>query len=83
MPCTIRRAAIYKAGLADSSKYANETYRDGDAKMNLMSYKVGLARERDPYLAIQLNGKINEKHDDYADVYLRGRKELSDFLRTV
>lgn len=83
LPCTIRRAAIYKAGLADSSEYANKTYSDGDAVMNLLSYKLGLARERDPYLAIQLNGKINEEHDEYAEVYLRGRKELSDFLRTV
>lgn len=83
LPCTIRRAAIFKAGLIDTSAYANKTYSYGDAVMNLKSYNVGLARERDPYLAIQLNGKIQERYDDYAEVYLRGRQELSDFLRTI
>lgn len=83
LPCTIRRAAIYRAGLSDESAYANLSYREGDAELNLMSYKIGLAKEVDPYFAIQLNGHIEDKLDDYVETYLRGRKELSDFIATI
>lgn len=84
LPCTIRRAAIYKAGLQDESAYSNPEYvGGGDAELNLKSYKLGLTKELDPFLAIQLNGRIDEKYDDYVSVYLRGRDELAEFLSTI
>lgn len=80
LPCTIRRAAIMKAGIDDKSVYRDPNYNNGEAKMNLRSYKLGLSIKKNPLIAIQESGPITERRQDYADLYERGLKELKDFI---
>ena len=83
LPCTIRRAAIHKAQIQDTSIYRDELYQDEEASINLKSYRLGLSQKCDPYFAIQKNGPIYDNRDKFAALYLRGRKELLDFLKTI
>lgn len=83
LPCTIRRAAILKAGLVDSSSYRDPFYRTPDASLNLKSYRLGLAEPNYPLSAIQMSGPITGDRDAYADLYQRGLKEQQDFIDTI
>jgi hypothetical protein len=83
LPCTIRRAAIMKFGVEDNSVYRDPTYANQEAKLNLMSYKLGLKNEKNPLSAIQESGPIREMKQEYADLYKRGLKELKDFLDSL
>ena len=74
LPCTIRRAAILKAGLNDKS-----FYRDP----NLRSYKLGLTRKKNPLFAIQESGPITQHRKEFADLYQRGLAELKGFIDTL
>lgn len=82
LPCTIRRAAILKAGLQDESIYRDPNYSDNEAKVNLRSYKLGLLTPKNPMLAIQESGPITDNRDQYALLYQKGIKELEDFIKT-
>lgn len=82
LPCTIRRAAILKAGLIDESLYRDVDYRDNEAKLNLRSYKLGLLTQKNPMLAIQESGPIRDNREQYAQLYQRGLDELADFIKT-
>lgn len=82
LPCTIRKAAIRKAGLIDVSTYRHR-YETPSGKVALQSYKMGLATTRYPYAAIQMSGPINYQLDDFAALYERGIKELKDYIDTV
>ena len=83
LPCTIRRAAIMKAGLNDSSIYRDKDYMKGEAIVNLKSYKLGLKRNKEPLLAIQESGPITFRKQDFADLYSRGLQELKDFVDSL
>ncbi len=83
LPCTIRRAAIKKAGIDDNSIYRDKYFSDSEAKLNLKSYKLGLAHSCNPILAIQKNGPIIDRQSDYAELYQRGRNELKELLDTI
>lgn len=83
LPCSIRRAAIHKAQIQDTSIYRDEYYQDEEASINLKSYRLGLSQKCDPYFAIQKNGPIYDSRDKYAALYQRGRQELLDFLKTI
>lgn len=83
LPCTIRRAAIKKAGIDDNSIYRDKDFLDLEAKLNLKSYQLGLAHPCNPILAIQKNGPITDRQSDYAELYQRGRIELKEFLDTI
>lgn len=83
LPCTIRRAAIYKAQIKDTSIYRDEYYKDEEASINLKSYMLGLSQKCDPYFAIQKNGPIYNEKDKFAALYHRGRQELLDFINTL
>ena len=82
LPCTIRKAAIMKAGLTDTSNYRHR-YETPAGKEALRSYRLGLATPKYPYAAIQMSGPVNDHLDDYASLYERGLKELKDYLDTV
>ena len=82
LPCTIRRAAILKAGLQDESIYRDPNYHDKEAQVNLRSYKLGLLMHKNPMLAIQESGPIGDNRDLYAQLYQRGLKELEDYIKT-
>jgi hypothetical protein len=81
LPCTIRRAAIYKAGLEDASIYRDPNYQDNEAKLNLQSYKLGLLSHKNPLLAIQESGPIRVDREKYAHLYSSGLEELDNFLK--
>lgn len=84
LPCTIRRAAITYAGIADRSKYRDLSYQDPNAKIYLKSYIMGVRRYREgrinPSLAIQESGPLNDYLDLFEGVYKRGIEQLGIFL---
>jgi len=82
LPCTIRRAAIKAAGLADSSTYRHNYDTETGAR-DLKSYKLGLATPKDSYAAIQMSGPITERHNEYVRLYKEGLKELKNFIDTI
>ena len=82
LPCTIRKAAIMKAGLTDTSNYRHH-YETPAGKEALRSYRLGLATPKYPYAAIQMSGPVKYRLDDFAALYERGLKELKDYLDTV
>lgn len=82
LPCTIRRAAILKAGLQDESVYRDSDYQDKEAQVNLRSYKLGLLSQKNPKLAIQESGPISSNKNAFAELYQRGLQELDEFLKT-
>jgi len=83
LPCTIRRAAIKAAELEDNSLYRDHNYCNPEASKFLKSYKLGLAKKKYPLTAIQMSGPIREKHQEYADLYKHGMKELEDFINSL
>ncbi len=83
LPCTIRRAAILKAGLNDKSFYRDPNYNDIEAETNLRSYKLGLTRKKNPLFAIQESGPITQHRKEFADLYQRGLAELKGFIDTL
>ena len=87
LPCTIRRAAIKFAGIRDESKYRDEKYKNPEHVINLKSYRLGLKNFSEhpihPLMAIQQSGPITERHQDYADLYIRGMEELKNFIDSL
>ena len=83
LPCSIRRAAIYRAGIADNTIYRDSNYQDAEAALNLRSYRLGLSEKYNSIFTIQKNGPIYDRQKDYAALYERGRKELLDFLKSL
>ena len=87
LPCTIRRAAIKTAGIKDKSKYRDAKYKDREHAINLKSYRLGLKNYSEhplhPLMAIQQSGPINERHQAYADLYIRGMEELKNFIDSL
>ena len=87
LPCTIRRAAIKLAGITDTSKYRDKKYKDPEHAINLKSYRLGLKNYIDhpmhQLMAIQQSGPITERHQDYANLYIRGMAELKNFIDSL
>ena len=87
LPCTIRRAAIKFAGICDESTYRDSDYKDPEHAINLKSYRMGLKsyveHPMNPLMAIQQSGPITERHQDYADLYIRGMEELKNFIDSL
>ena len=87
LPCTIRRAAIKIAGITDTSKYRDKKFQDPEHAINLKSYRLGLKNYLEhpmhPLMAIQQSGPITERHQDYADLYIRGMAELKNFIDSL
>lgn len=82
LPCTIRKAAIQKAGLTDNSIYRHR-YETPAGKEALRSYRLGLATPKFPLAAIQMSGPVKYRREDFAELYERGIKELNDYIDTV
>lgn len=87
LPCTIRRAALKFAGITDTSSYRDENYEDREHAINLKSYRLGLRdfnnQRINPLMAIQQSGPIRERHQDYADLYVKGMVELKQFIDSL
>lgn len=86
LPCTIRKAAILRGKLEDTSKYYDNTYSLLPvARQAMRTYQYALANfdESTAFLKIQGSGQISEKVEEYADLYVRGMKELKQYLENI
>lgn len=84
LPCLIRRAAIEFAHNLDKTEYRDKGFKEGEAKNNLRSFKLGIkdyvVNKTEPALSIQTSGPITENIDEYCGIYTRGMNELKTLL---
>ena len=67
------------------------TYRDREfkivkeARTILNSYKLGIKKYNPKYafLTVQQSGPIEERIEEYANLYIRGMNELKDYLEEI
>ena len=87
LPCTIRRAALLRAGIEDHSVYRDKDYREPEASTYLKSYRLGLryynTHQMDPIMAVQQSGQITERFQDYVSLYEHGMEELKVFIDSL
>lgn len=86
LPCVIRRASIKKAGIKDTSIYRDPNFESGPtAKVNLMSYNLGLQKYNKKYsfINIQNSGPISKNILEFVRVYDHGIEELKCLLESV
>lgn len=86
LPCVIRRAAIKKAGIKDTSIYRDSNFESGPtARVNLMSYNLGLQKYNKKYsfINIQNSGPISKDILEFVRVYDQGIEELKYLLESV
>jgi 7-cyano-7-deazaguanine synthase in queuosine biosynthesis len=87
-PCTIRRAAIFAAGIVDPSEYHNLDYmQNSAAKENMISYKYAIFSKlkENPLFTVQRSGTISDMKniDKYASLYSRGLVEIESFINSL
>lgn len=70
LPCSIRRAAIYRAGIADNTIYRDSNYQDAEAALNLRSYRLGVSQNVIPYLPSKRMG-----------LYMIGKRIMRLYMR--
>ena len=86
LPCVIRQAAIKKAGMHDKSTYRDREFKIvKEARTILNSYKLGIKKYNPKYafLTVQQSGPIEERIEEYANLYIRGMNELKDYLEEI
>ena len=79
LPCVIRRAAIKKSGIKDTSIYRRPDFNgSNEAEMCLNSYKLGLAKFNvaRAFLDIQKSGPIVDNIENYTNLYIRGNERI-------
>lgn len=90
LPCTIRRAAILRGGVQDTSNYfidfKKNSYLSDDgnniAKQSMLVYKSAI-KKHNPYISflkVQLSGPLDENISEFSDLYNRGMEELKKYL---
>jgi len=86
LPCLVRRAAIFRSGMADASTYKDSSFSGSPtAKILLNSYKIAASKFKSQYsfLNIQKAGPITSNIEQYAALYTRGMNELTAFLEAI
>lgn len=86
LPCVIRQAAILFSGVQDKSTYRDRLFESGpNAKMILNSYILGLKKFNPDmaFMTIQMNGSIEKDIEQFADLYVRGMRELEQYIETI
>lgn len=86
LPCTIRRASIQKGGLQDTSTYFDSKYKKLPiARQAFRTYKCAFNSfdENNAFLRIQESGPIEENIEQFADLYVRGMKEMRECLEKI
>ncbi|MBN72082.1 MAG: hypothetical protein CME32_22730 [Gimesia sp.] len=94
VPCIIRRAALYAAGLDDPAHYLNDIVSTrpsagSDTNRDLRAFEMAVARFDEADLSRHLfdvlsTGPIPPEHaDEFAAVYRRGMTEVKNFLQTL
>lgn len=82
-PCIIRKAAILRGNMEDSSRYFDEHFVSGPtAKRNLNTYGLSITKfnPAHAFLRIQCSGPIQDNIEQYTELYVRGMGELSKYL---
>ena len=86
LPCVIRQAAIFHAGIKDTNSYRDRLFKSGtNAKTIRNSYLLGLNKFNPDkaFMAIQMNGPIENNIEEFAYLYVRGMHELKQYMDTV
>lgn len=86
LPCTIRRAAIQRGKLKDTSIYFDSKYKELPiARQAYRTYKCAFNEfdENTAFLRIQESGPIEENIEQFADLYVRGMKEMGECLEKI
>lgn len=86
LPCTIRRASIQKGELKDTSTYFDSKYKALPvARQAYRTYKCAFKGfdENTAFLRIQESGPIEENIEQFADLYVRGMKEMRECLEKI
>lgn len=84
LPCIIRRAAVKKANMQDTSTYRDINFLSGKtASNNLNTYRIGIQKfenSKNNYLRMQMPGPLHNNLSEYKSLYERGMRELIDLL---
>lgn len=86
LPCVIRRASVLYAYANDTTNYFDLNFSNGKSKDELRSFKIGLLdyeRRKTNKFIIQLSGKIEDRVDEYFELYKRGMAELKKLLDSI
>lgn len=86
LPCTIRRASIQKGRLKDTSTYFDSEYKAIPvARQAYRTYKCAFNGfdENTAFLRIQESGPIEDNIEQFADLYVRGMKEMKECLEKI
>lgn len=86
LPCTIRRASIQKGRLQDTSTYFDSKFKKLPiARQAYRTYKCAFNSfdENNAFLRIQESGPIEENIEQFADLYVRGMKEMKECLEKI
>lgn len=86
LPCLVRRAAIFRAGLIDASVYKDLDFSGSPtAQILLNTYKIAVSKFKPQYsfLNIQNAGSITVNIVQYEELYTRGMNELIKFLEAI
>ena len=86
LPCVIRQSALKHANVKDNCFYYDREFmKVKEAKTIYNSYKLGVSAFDPQYafMTIQQNGALDYNIDEYASLYVRGMKELKDYLDEI
>lgn len=80
LPCIIRKAAILKGKMVDTSHYYDLT--GPTALINYNSYVRGVIKfdSKKAMFLIQKNGMVKENIEEYSAIYKRGMEEMKELL---
>jgi hypothetical protein len=90
VPCTIRRASIYAAGLPDGYSYQSDSLlrdiQNENVRDDLFALISACLRNKDTQnkCIVSSNGPLNASHSDveeYFNVYKRGLSEILEYLK--
>lgn len=85
LPCSIRRASILEAFQKDMTPYNDPNYLKKHAQIELKSFKIGMLdfiSNENHLFTIQVSGNIDERFNDYNNLYQRGMNEFMNFINT-
>jgi 7-cyano-7-deazaguanine synthase in queuosine biosynthesis len=83
LSCIVRRAAIYGAGIRDTTEYSRDVLQNPKGE-DLRAVKAAIRRseliEGPLVFDVLKSGPLADSHKQYADVYRRGLLEIKGFL---
>ncbi len=86
LPCVVRQAAMKKANIKDDSSYRDRNFNKLKiSDMIKNSYILAFDRfyEKYAFMEIQMNGRIDKNISDFTELYIRGMKEVKEYIEEV